>query len=164
MRIEIAIDNYDDLFSDFDARNYSDRYFSSDFLGELKIRTHRYRSERTLDIVFIIPKDERNAEQEALIIQRFRKFVKNRLKRNKNKHKDVIVKALAFESLGILLLVVANLISGQIPELFKDFLLIPSWFFVWNGLERYLINRQAIRAKFRYYSTLNESSYAFAEP
>ncbi|OHD18992.1 MAG: hypothetical protein A2087_03140 [Spirochaetes bacterium GWD1_61_31] len=161
MRVEIALDSYDDLFSDFDIRNYRDRQFSVDFLDELKIRTRKGSSGHGLDIVLLLPQPERKAEFEALIAARLARFIAERRKRNQDKLKKAFIQSAIYIAIGIAIMLIANLFSGQVTRLVSDFMLIPSWFFIWNGLERFILHRQEFRAKLRYYGLLAKASFVF---
>lgn len=51
--ISIWLDNYDDIFSDFDPRPYSQRSLSDDFLAEAKKIEHEfYEKMATCEIIF----------------------------------------------------------------------------------------------------------------
>ena len=47
--IPLWLDNYNDLFSDFDPRHYSNRALSQDFLEELK-RASRDKQTKTVNL------------------------------------------------------------------------------------------------------------------
>ena len=69
--ITIALDNYDDIFSDFDPRPYQERELSEDFLKEIQRRYMEDRKGR-FEVHFTIPSMERDAKEEALIKKRLR--------------------------------------------------------------------------------------------
>jgi hypothetical protein len=82
MKVQIAIENYNDLFSDFDIRSYSERYISSDFLNELRMRTYKVLNRKGIEITLVIPEGERDAEDERIIITRLHDFSSNTKDRN----------------------------------------------------------------------------------
>lgn len=161
MQVQIAIDTYDDLFSDFDIRSYQERFFSNDFLGELKMRTNRPLDGKALAIKLAIPSNARNHDDETIILNRIREFFAIRLERNKSKKKAVLVTAIKFEVIGLLFMLAANFLARFSTEYLKDFLLIPSWFFVWSGLEKYMYNIRNLDKKIRFYGVLTRSSVCF---
>lgn len=161
MSVQIAIDNYDDLFSDFDIRDYSERYISSDFLNELRMRINKIHPTKAIEITLIIPETERNRTMESTISSRLTTFFNDRFTRNKAKKKLIIFKMLLFELIGIAFLLLANLLESHTPTYLKEFLLIPSWFFIWNGLEKYMNNSNIIRKSIDYYSHLVQSTITF---
>ncbi len=161
MSVQIAIDSYDDLFSDFDIRDYRERYISSDLLNELRMRTNKVAGRNGIDLVFIIDSKERSAEAEDVIAKRLRVFFDSRHERNKSKKNSIIMTMAAFEIIGMAFLLMANVLEKYTFPYLKEFLLIPSWFFIWNGLERYLNNRKSIDRNIKYYSKLRRSRIVF---
>ena len=52
--ISLILDDYNDLFSDFDPRHYSERALSDDFLAESK-RASRDKPAGSLEVKFLVP-------------------------------------------------------------------------------------------------------------
>ncbi len=163
MSVQIAIDNYDDLFSDFDIRGYEERYFSSDFLNELRMRTIKLFSKKELEIVFVIDKTERNATYEAIISGRLKLFFNNRYERNNRKRKKLLFDAVLLEIVGIAFMLITMYLEKYDLNYFKEFMLIPSWFFIWNGLEKYIYNAKILDKKVAYYSKLKKAAIRFED-
>ncbi len=69
--IAITLDTYDDIFSDFDPRPYSQREMSEDFLKEISRRYLEGKHGR-FEVHFTIPSAERDLKAEALIKKRLR--------------------------------------------------------------------------------------------
>lgn len=69
--ITITLDNYDDIFSDFDPRPYEERELSEDFLKEIQRRYMEDKKGR-FEVHFTIPSMERDVKGEALIKKRLR--------------------------------------------------------------------------------------------
>jgi hypothetical protein len=163
MEIAIALDTYDDLFSDFDIRGYGERALSKDFLDELRVRLRRMRPAGDLAIVFLVPEARRNPEDEKLIIERLRSFYADRCESCRREGVKALRRSLAFVAIGIILSVAASFAVGylHLNPLFSDFVLIPSWFFVWSGIENFLKSREEIGCKKRYYGALAASATVF---
>ena len=161
MSVQIAIDNYDDLFSDFDIRDYSERYISSDFLNELRLRANKVKNENDINIIFIVGDKERNVEYEKIIAGRLKTFFNNRYERNKNKRRKILLGMFLFELIGIIFMLLAIYIEKYASVYLKDFLLIPSWFFIWNGFEKYINNKKIVDRNIKYYSKLIKSTITF---
>ena len=112
-------------------------------------------------IKLVIPSDERDDGAEAIILDRIREFFALRLERNKAKKRAILFTAVKFEAIGLLIMLVANYLARFITDYLKDFLLIPSWFFVWSGLEKYMYNIRVLDKKIRFYDVLTRSSVTF---
>jgi hypothetical protein len=162
MEIAISLDAYDDLFSDFDIRGYADRALSKDFLDELHLRMRRARDRSGLEIALLVPEERRDLAGEEQIIGRLRRFYAEREAHCVKEDRNAALRGLAFIGTGLALSVLANFIVGRFLSmpLFNDFLLIPSWFFVWSGFD-YLTKREELRKKRRYYAELSASRTTF---
>lgn len=154
--IGIALDTYDDIFSDFDIRGYDERAISRDFLDELRLRLRRRAGEAALAIVFLIPLSERSPQQESLVLERLKSFFQERRAYYRKENSRTLLTSLLLVAIGLGLALGANLLANRAgaSSLLGDFLLIPAWFFVWNGLELLIKNRREINRKGEYYGQL----------
>ena len=73
--ISLIINSYDDIFSDFDPRPYTQRSLSVDMLDELK-RASRDKASGQTELKFLIPKDLRKESDEIQIKKRLREHFK----------------------------------------------------------------------------------------
>jgi hypothetical protein len=163
MEIVLALDAYDDLFSDFDIRGYGERALSKDFLDELRLRLRRARTKSGLEIVFLVPAELRSDGEEGLIIERLRSFYADRREHYHREDGRAKRRSAAFVAIGIALSVAANFAVGYLGllPLFSDFVLIPSWFFVWSGFDSMIKGREEMGRKKKYYAALSESRTSF---
>jgi hypothetical protein len=69
--ITIQLDNYDDIFSDFDPRPFQLRELSDDFIKEMRKRYLEDKRGR-FEVRFTMPSSERDLKEEALIKKRLR--------------------------------------------------------------------------------------------
>lgn len=53
--LELWLDSYDDIYSDFDSRHYLERRISEDFLHELRIEI-KYSEQHASDMVLLLPR------------------------------------------------------------------------------------------------------------
>lgn len=163
MRIDIALFTYDDIFSDFDIRDYRQRQLSKDFLDELRIRMVKKSDSATTALVMMIEKSQRNEKYEKLIIKRLRGFFEERYTSYLRQRKKNIAQAAISGLAGVGLLLAAYVLSTFVGNLFRDFLLIPSWYLVWTGLEKMIGNGQEIAKKLTYYRALSVASIEFRD-
>src|SRR3990172_6758605 len=73
--ISLWLDNYDDVFSDFDPRPFSERAISDDFLSEAK-KMFRENSKGRFELRLLIPEAVRNSKEESLVSSRLRAYFK----------------------------------------------------------------------------------------
>ncbi len=137
--ISLWIDTYDDIFSDFDPRPYSQRAISDDFLNELMKAT---RSKKTgkIEIRFLVPTRIRSTHQEAIIKKRLQEYFHHKMNLVKEERKELIMHGLRFTGVGIVLMIIATiLLSRGVENITTNFLIIllepAGWFLFWNGMD-----------------------------
>src|SRR3989344_7180391 len=104
--LRMQLDDYGEIFSDFDPRSYSERSLSDDFISEAK-RAAIDREEE-IDLLLFIPKLKRNEEQERMIKKRLLAHFKRHsllLKGEAKKHRFL---GFRFIGIGITLMVLAT--------------------------------------------------------
>jgi hypothetical protein len=163
-KISLILDEYNDLFSDFDPRPYSERALSDDFLNESRKAAHD--RQKAVELKFLMPKKLRNTSDETKI--------KNRLKEHFKKHYDLLKKecdqtvrkgvALAF--LGFVLMILsANLHEIPDKSFYLNLLLTvvePSgWFMVWYGLDQIFYIKNENHAELEFYKKMNGATITF---
>ena len=139
--ISIALDTYDDIFSDFDPRPYSERMLSSDLLFELNNRYVRNPSGRP-EIRFIIPKQLRNEAEEKKIEKRLKDHFAVRAAELEKKIRESRRRALFFVAPGLSFLFLQSYLQFEFPLSFiskvgVDFFLVVGRFLIWAGMERF---------------------------
>ena len=69
--VSFWLDGYDDIFSDFDPRPYSQRSLSDDFLAEAR-KASRDKDQDKLELRLLVANDKRDPKIEAMIRKRLR--------------------------------------------------------------------------------------------
>jgi hypothetical protein len=139
--IDIVIDTWDDIFSDFDPRPLSERTLSEDFIFELK---RRYRETRKGDFVVKIfaPVSLKDAKSENMVIQRLKKHFKVRSMQRQKEISLIRIKGIIFVLLGVCFLTFLTMAAYYklFPQLTLEVLgivVMPlGWFGVWEGLSK----------------------------
>ena len=83
--IHIALDNYNDIFSDFDISPFSRRTVSDDFLHEIEKR-HVETEKGDFEVRLTLPQKFRDAKAESVIKKRLRDFFATKLR---HKEKEI---------------------------------------------------------------------------
>lgn len=136
--VSIILDKYDDLFSSFDPRPYNIRELSEDFLREAR-RAAREKKEG-IELRFLIPKGQRNTNDEATIKQHLKEHFRKRQLHAKSEIKKYKKQAITLIGIGTVIGFVAVWLSLQdIPSVLKhavEIIFSPaSWFTIWTGFE-----------------------------
>lgn len=164
--ISIIIDNYDDIFSDFDPRPFTHRALSDDFLLETK-RASADKDFEGLELKFLLPAHERRLNLEKIIRRRLREhFIRHYHLQLKEKHK-ILWKGLIFVFTGILLMMFATYLLFHFKESsfgfsFLIILLEPAgWFSFWEGLNILFFESKTINPNLEFYKKMSHIKITF---
>jgi hypothetical protein len=138
--ISVWLDNFDDIFSDFDPRSYSERTISDDFMNELRKRAAE-NNHSIAEIHLLLPAKERRSEYENLISKRIHQIIKVELQQQINILKKLRKMGLLFSVIGLVLMILTiysgRYIGNEWTKKIIYALTEPSgWFFTWNGLDK----------------------------
>ncbi|MEK6948427.1 MAG: hypothetical protein AABX19_04255 [Nanoarchaeota archaeon] len=165
--INLWLNGYNDLFSDFDHRNYSVRALSDDFLLEARRASLEKNRMELKKIKFCLPLKERNKNYEEII--------KNRLLNHCHKHYKLLhddkiklmQKGGVFTITGIILMIIATFILSYYEEhnLLLNFLIIllepGGWFFFWEGLGMILFESKKRKHELEFYEKMTNCNVSF---
>ena len=157
--ISLWIDTYDDIFSDFDPRPYSQRALSQDFLFEAQ-RASRDLASGKGQIKFLVPEAQRNSYQESVIKKRLKDHFKKHLDDSHKEIKKLIKQGLAFASIGVVIMFIATFILFKFPEnnILTTFLIVFSepagWYFFWEGLNTIRSEPKRIKPILEFYEKM----------
>lgn len=138
--ISVWLDDYDDLFSDFDPRPFEERAVSDDFLHEAKTFS-REKPAGQFELVLLVPHKLQDTGKESVIVKRLHEFFAHNHRRAhaavaSNRRTGAGLTALSL----VLLLFAAWLSSVHSQRLLVNFFLVvlepAGWFTIWNGFER----------------------------
>ncbi len=162
--ISLLLDTYDDIFSDFDPRNFSQRALSDDFLIEAKKAA--LDKNGTLDLSFMIPKAKRNFEHEVLIKRRLREHFKKHAMLIHQDMANIRRKGLFLSVLGLAMLMLAAVVShyGASSIIFNILLVFlepAGWFFFWIGGEKFVYEIRDKRPELEFYEKMTRCEISF---
>ncbi len=138
--VNLALDSYEDIFSDFDPSSYSKKTISDDFTREIQKRYTENKNGK-FEVVLSLPKNLRNDKLEEIIKKRIKEHYKNKTKESSDKIGKMQLKGLNRIFLGICFVflgVVLKLYFGGTTEfidVFTSFFEIAGWFSIWTGYE-----------------------------
>lgn len=137
--ISIWMDKYNDVFSNFDIRPYTERSLSNDFLTEVqKLSSRKQRGE--IKLKFYVLEDQRDQELENIIAASLGSHFKQITKELKTEHKQILRKGYLFLASGFALISFIFLLT-LVPtgkEYMNGIILIlepVGWFTTWTGLD-----------------------------
>jgi|SRR3989338_4694270 len=164
--ISLWLDTYDDIFSDFDPRPYSERALSDDFLAEAK-RATRDKPTGAIELKLLLPEAQRNINQENIIKHRLKEHFQKHNREFKRKRKELALQGIAFVLLGVALMFIASLILFKTGEdsLGRSFLIVlfepAGWFLFWEGLNLVIFESKKIQPDYLFYDKMSRSQTQF---
>jgi hypothetical protein len=165
--ISLWLDGYDDIFSDFDPRPYSQRGLSVDFLDEAKRAAVRMATSGSFQLKFLVPISQRNIAHENTIKKRLREYFKRHHDILEKEIVGIIHKGVIFAIIGLVLMFLGSLILFKYPQktLFIDFLIIllqpAGWFFFWEGLGLIIFESKERKPEMEFYDKMNKAEIKF---
>jgi hypothetical protein len=163
--IALQLDTYDDIFSDFDPRPFTNRSLSIDFLEEAK-RASRDLPFGSIELKLLIPNGVRSIGKEALIRKRLREHFKKHSDQTKQELNSMIRQGALFVLIGLILMFFASYIlfigHANLLGSFIIVLLEPGgWFFFWEGLDQIIFESKKKRPDADFYKKMSECRVTF---
>ena len=163
--ISLWLDNYDDIFSDFDPRPYSLRSLSDDFLFEAK-KVSRDKDANRLELRFLISLEHRYSKVEATIKKRLRDHFSKHARMLRDEIKSTQVKSVMLVLLGISMMLGATYIYSFQPDTFTFrfffVLLEPAgWFTTWFALDRLFYTIDTKKMELQFYEKMAKCEIMF---
>jgi len=164
--ISIAIDTWDDIFSDFDPRPVSERVVSEDFIFELKRRYREVHADAFV-ITICAPLVLKDTVAERKVIMRLKMHFRQRYLRRKKEIRRIRIRGGIFVLIGIssLSFLTLAMYFEFFPELTIELLSIPfmplGWFGIWEGLSKLIDTSPAFIQEEVLFDRLSRTNYRF---
>lgn len=164
--IRIILDTYDDIFSDFDPRDYDVRAMSTDFLEEIE-RASADKQEGGIELNLLIPKKVKSTSDELVIKKRLHEhFIKHYHHLQKEKE-NLIKEGLWFIIGGLIFMFVTTYFLYQFEKktpliTFLTIICEPGgWFLFWEGLNLLIFETKRVNPKLSFYKKMHLSKINF---
>lgn len=164
-KVGIWLDSYNNFFSDFDPRIYSERDLSEDFLSQAKRITGDLKKD-SFEVTFLIPKKERNETTERIIKERLRKYFKKVTEELEKEKKGYLIKGIVTVIIGVAIMFLASIIAYMGEETYANTLLLvvfdpAGWFAAWYGLDTIFYQAQEDNDDLRFYRKMSKVNLNF---
>lgn len=164
--INIWLDSYDEMFSDFDPSSYTKRTISDDFVLQVRKVSQNKKQENTV-LKLLLPESIRNKEVEEVISQRLHNhFILSNIRLLEEK-KKTNHKGLLFTISGVSLMLLASYISFLNSETFYAHVLRilfepAGWFMLWLGLDHLVYFPEKTKKEIKFYTRMAEAKIEFS--
>ncbi|MDD5019070.1 MAG: hypothetical protein PHH75_02290 [Candidatus Omnitrophica bacterium] len=164
--ISIAIDSWDDVFSDFDPSPIDRRILSEDFLSELK---KRYRETQRGDFVITIyaPASLKDETTEKLVNKRLKQYFKFRHLSLQKEIATAVRRGTLFVLGGVAslssltMLTYFHMLDKLTLELIAIIFMPLGWFGIWEGFSRIIEPAPFAKLDEELFSKLSKASFKF---
>ena len=163
--ISLMLDKYDDIYSDFDPRPYTERAISYDFLDEMK-RASRDMPSGRIELKLMIPKHERSLAKENFVRKRLHAHFKKHHSRlhdeiNKLRIHGILIAAIGFVLMGIALFITDLNLSTRIANLVLVIIEPSGWFAMWFGLDKIFYTAGEKKSDMKFYDKMSKCDITF---
>lgn len=163
--INIWLDEYDDIFSDFDSNPYAEKTLSDDFISQAqRIAKNKIGTEVVLR--FFIPLNKRNADDERIITKGLSTYFSTIHEQLSSDIKKTTLKGAVLSIVGITLMLVASYLSFIKTQVYYAHLLLvffepAGWFLLWAGLDNLVYDSKDTKKELRFYSKMTSAKIEF---
>ena len=166
--IAIAIDTWDDIFSDFDPRPLSERTLSEDFIFELTRRYHESRKGHTV-VTICAPSVLRNDRAERIVSTRIRLYLAHRADLANAAIRRQRIRGGIFTLCGFVFLSALTIMGcefkpwfGNLGFQFVEIILMPlGWFGIWEGVSKIVDVDRLLVQEAALFTRLAHATYRF---
>jgi hypothetical protein len=161
--VSLWLDSYDDIFSDFDPRPYSQRTLSDDFIEEAK-KAVKEKKSGELELRLLVPHSQRDLEKEIIIKRRLREYFRKNFLALKRERRNIKIKGAAITIIGFVLLIIASIIQHSAYATF--YFLLPflepvGWFSCWFGLDKIFYTLKQQTSEFEFFKKMSRVDIEF---
>jgi len=163
--IALWLDTYDDIFSDFDPRPFSQRAMSVDFLDEIK-RASRDKVSGQIELRFMIPKDLRKENEELQIKKRLKDHFKKHAEELGKETKKTTITGFSIAGLGFLFMFVGIFFHYMLGERVMTDVLVTlfeplGWFMMFYGFDTVFYTTRQKHPEVEFYQKMSKAEISF---
>jgi len=163
--VSLWLYGYDDIFSDFDPRPYSQRAVSEDFLVEAR-KISKEKKSGQLQLTFSVPGKSRDAEKEKTIKRRLKDHFKKHAETSRNEASADLRKGMLIAGLGLVFMFSSAIIRTVLTiGLWHNLLMVllePSgWFMAWYGFDKLIEIFRKSKPEVSFYERMAASEIDF---
>lgn len=164
--IDIQLDKYRDVYSDWDYSPFQNRDLDDDFVDFLLECSYEIGLKYAMKVIFHLPKMIQDENREMKSTKGIRHFFGYQFKRNKNYMARVIRDALVFFLLGTLFIALGAILKNTLSEsLFEQVLTeglyIGGWVMMWEMFSTWFFEVKKYRKKLKHFKRLQTIEYEY---
>jgi hypothetical protein len=163
--LNLWLDSYDDIYSDFDSQHYLKRRISEDFLHELHIEL-KHREDSKGGMALLVPEKNRDTVAEKNIAVSLATLFSKRYLLHQKKCKTKLKNGILLFLLGALLMLLNTWLNYKSNTSFamislKVMLEPAGWFLVWAAFDILYYDYANLKIERDFYKTMSEMKIQF---
>ena len=161
--VSLVLNSYDDIFSSFDPRGYSEKSLSDDFLNECK-KAAKDKSD-DFELRLMLEKSKRSVSDEAKIRRRLKEHFQKHFNEKQGEIRKIKNEGFIWVVLGALL--IFGIVFGSIKfesivlQSILTILEVPGWFLLWEGMSKILMESRRLNPEYDFYKKMALSQIIF---
>jgi len=164
-QISLALDRFDDIFSDFDPRPYTKRGLSDDFLAEAK-KAAKEKDSGIIELFISMPADKRDLQTEVVIKKRLREHFKSQFIKIEKDINTIKRHGAILVFFGIIFMMIATyLYTFESRHLTLNMLIVvfepAGWFMTWFGLDHIIYMAKDKKSDLNFYQRMSKCKITF---
>lgn len=164
-KISLILDSYDDIFSDFDPRSYSERALSDDFVAECKKAVREKKNiPQIMELRFLVPSRKRVKSDENKIKKRLKDFYQIQAKEKQKEMNQLRKEGLKWLAVGFFFSLVSTFLinqKGLIPQIILIITEPGGWFSFWTSLDKLFLEPKSRKHELEFYKSMSKMSIKF---
>jgi hypothetical protein len=161
--IPLVLDSYEDIFSNFDPRPYSNKALSGDFLLECKKASAEKKGK--IRIRFFLAKNKRNPLEEIKIKKRLKEHFNKHFIEKRREIRKIKLNGLFWTVIGSAMMIMSvfllNLPSSFLLHLLMTLVQPAGWFFLWEGMGKILLTPKEKEPDYNFYKKMAGAEFSF---
>ncbi|ELR68476.1 hypothetical protein C900_00310 [Fulvivirga imtechensis AK7] len=163
--VSLWIDTYDDIFSGFDPRSFSERALSDDFIMQVRKVSKEIRTKISV-LKLLVPAGTQHTEHERMIRKRLQNYFYNMYQQLYEEYRSVKVRGVYFTISGLSLMIIASYLSYlNLADFYTSLLLVLSepggWFLFWTGLDHLVTFSRSQKNEMDFYTRMSNVHVEF---
>lgn len=165
-QIGIALDNYRDVYSEWDYSPMANRDLDDDLFDYLMDCSKEIGLKRAIEVHFFIPPNIVDVQREKKSVEGFRHYFAYRIRKVKGERMRILQRSVLLFGLGGFFLLTANILQTKVElklvgELLSEGLFIGAWVAIWEIFSSFLFDYQDLNLKIRHYERLKKAPLAY---
>lgn len=164
--VHIALDTYDDIFSDFDPSPYQIRVLSDDFLKEVQKR-YVENKDRTFEVRFSLPNSMRSIKTENIIKKRLKDYFTAQYRHTEHEIERHRKNGGIYLFFGFIMMVINIFLTSYSEQYLYavkilEILLVPlGWYYIWSGIQKVSEIPKSLREHKKFYDKFRNAVFYF---